>query len=460
MRLLEREMKRNLARLRSDEAEPPAYFLAYQLIDKNELWIEAREGALFKDHRDRDRSVDVDLRVGSPELDNSHNHDGNYGGRGLGGGVPIPIEDDALSLAQGLWLATERQYRDAVEALHEAENAESLRSREESPADDFSREEALQHIEAPASLDLEALRSEWSRRVKIFSQELGDADFVYESAAVLQATNEQRLTVNSEGSRVQSGGTRLRLMFQVTTQAEDGMELERFRSFEVHDPEQFPSEAELRVAARTLRKELGVLREAPIAEPYTGPAVLEGPAAGVFFHEIFGHRLEGHRQKDDREGQTFSDRLGRPVLPDFLDIVDDPTVASIDGVPLSGHYFVDDEAIRSQRTVLVEKGRLKSFLLGRSPVHPFTHSNGHGRRERGNPTLSRQGNLIVSARRTVPEAQMRDALIDEAKRQGKPYGLWFSDIQGGYTITDRSGPQAFKVLPLMVYRGVDGRAPR
>nr|WP_255216201.1 metallopeptidase TldD-related protein [Pseudenhygromyxa sp. WMMC2535] len=236
------------------------------------------------------------------------------------------------------------------------------------------------------------------------------------------------------------------------------MGLQRFVSFERHDPSQLPTPDELRGVAERLRGELLDLREAPIAEPYTGPAVLEGPAAGVFFHEIFGHRLEGHRQKDDYEGQTFTKMLGQPILPEFIDVYDDPTLASINGTPLNGHYYVDDEAIVAQRADLVSAGVLEGFLQSRSVVAPFEASNGHGRRDRGYRVVARQGNLIVSARETVPEADMRERLIAEAKSQNKPYGLWFSDIQGGYTITDRSGPQAFKVMPLMVYRVyTDGR---
>jgi hypothetical protein len=247
-------------------------------------------------------------------------------------------------------------------------------------------------------------------------------------------------------------------MLSATGQAEDGMLLERFKSFDVFELADLPDRDTLLRHTKRLRREVVALREAPVAEPYTGPAVLEGAAAGVFFHEIFGHRLEGHRQKDDIEGQTFTHMVGKEVLPDFLDVFDDPTISRLNGVPLAGHYFVDDEAVPSRPTPLVTRGVLETFLLGRSPVLPFERSNGHGRREAGHQVVARQGNLVVHARHSVPEGKMRQALIAEAQRQGKPYGLWFTDIQGGYTITDRSGPQAFKVLPLMVYRVyTDGR---
>ncbi|MFV8751188.1 TldD/PmbA family protein [Nannocystaceae bacterium ST9] len=459
--ILERELTTNFAKLRGSElAEEPPYFMAYDLVGAHSLWLEANDGAIDRKVIDRDRTVDVDIRVGAPELDNGHPTNGWYGGNGLGTGVQVSLEDEPLALAQALWLVSELQYEDAVQAFTDAVSEEATLTREDEPQHpDFTlAAEPITHIEAPADLDLEALAEQWSPTVQRLSKILAADPHIQQATAVMTASVENRSYVDTEGSKVQAGKVRVRLMLLVGTQADDGMALQRLVTFERHLPEQLPSAAELDALAEKLRTELMALRAAPIAEPYTGPAVLEGPAAGVFFHEIFGHRLEGHRQKDDYEGQTFTKMLGQAILPEFIDVYDDPTLASIDGTPLNGHYFVDDEATLAQRASLVEAGVLKGFLMSRSVVAPFTASNGHGRRERGHMIVARQGNLIVSARETVPEASMRERLIAEAKRQGKPYGLWFADISGGYTITDRSGPQAFKVEPLMVYRvWTDGR---
>jgi TldD protein len=461
MAILERELATNFAKLSSSElAEEPPYFMAYDLVGAHSLWLEANDGAIDRKVIDRDRTVDVDIRVGGPELDNGHPTNGWYGGNGLGTGMQVSLEDDALALGQALWLISEMQYEDAATAYTDAVSEEATLTREDEPEHpDFTlSSQPITHIEAPASLDLEALAEQWSPTIARLSSILAADPHIQQATAVMTASVENRNYVDSEGSQVQSGKVRVRLMLLASTQAADGMGLQRLVTFERHLPEQLPTAKELDALAEKLRVELLLLRVAPIAEPYTGPAVLAGPAAGVFFHEIFGHRLEGHRQKDDYEGQTFTKMLGQSILPEFIDVYDDPTLASIDGTPLNGHYFVDDEATLAQRASLVEGGVLKSFLMSRSAVAPFTASNGHGRRERGHAVVARQGNLIVSARETVPEGSLRQRLIDEAKRQGKPYGLWFADIAGGYTITDRSGPQAFKVEPLMVYRvWTDGR---
>ena len=177
------------------------------------------------------------------------------------------------------------------------------------------------------------------------------------------------------------------------------------------------------------------LLKAPEAEPFVGPAIFSGRAAGVFFHEIFGHRVEGHRQKDESEGQTFTKSVGTKVLPDFLSVIFDPTLRKVGGVDLNGWYDYDDEGVKARPVTAVDKGVLKTFLMSRSPIKGFDQSNGHGRRQPGLEVVSRQTNLMVESTNAVSDASLRQMLIDEVKRQNKPYGLYFRDITGGFTTT-------------------------
>jgi predicted Zn-dependent protease len=204
--------------------------------------------------------------------------------------------------------------------------------------------------------------------------------------------------------------------------------------------------------------DLKALRAAPAAEPFAGPAMLSGKAAAVFFHEVLGHRLEGHRQRSEQEGQTFTKKLSQQVLPEFLSVVDDPTQRQLSGLSLSGSYEFDDEGIPARRVEVIQNGVLKSFLMSRMPVTNFLKSNGHGRAQPGMMPTGRQGNLIVTSSKTVKDAELRLKLIEEVKRLGKPYGLFFEDVQGGFTLTTRFAPQAFQVFPVMVWRVYpDGR---
>jgi predicted Zn-dependent protease len=195
-----------------------------------------------------------------------------------------------------------------------------------------------------------------------------------------------------------------------------------------------------------------------VTDPYIGPAILINRASGVFFHEIFGHRIEGQEQKYSDADKTFTKKINEKILPDFISVIDDPTIPQFKGKDLRGYYKFDDEGTPSQKVVVVDKGIMKNFLMTRSPIENFPATNGHARRDYGYEITSRQGNLMVLSDKIVPYKKLRELLIEECKKQGKPYGLIFEDIAGGFTYTGRYAAQAFKVIPLYVVRVyADGR---
>jgi len=209
---------------------------------------------------------------------------------------------------------------------------------------------------------------------------------------------------------------------------------------------------------RKLARAVVDLRNAPPAQPFVGPAILNSKAAGVFFHEVLGHRVEGHRQKDETEGRTFAQKVGEQIMPAFMSVCDDPTCTSFGAKPLVGWYRFDNEGVPAQRVQLVERGVLKGFLMGRSPIRNFESSNGHGRGAPGASPVARQGNLIIDSAKRVPYGKLKAMLIQEAKAQRKPYGLIIDEIAGGFTITQTFQPQSYSLLPLRVTRVyVDGR---
>jgi predicted Zn-dependent protease len=332
-----------------------------------------------------------------------------------------------------------------------------VQAEEEDKSADFSTESPTRYIGEPApalGIDVEA----WKTRLRALSAKFKGEKEIHESHLTLQAGRRTRWLLNSEGTLVQQGDRSYRLMVTASTQADDGMRLGLFKSFEAWTPEGLPNDAAIGAAITEMMTNLKALRRAPLAEPFTGPAILEGRAAGVFFHEVIGHRLEGHRLRSEADGQTFGKKLDQQVMPSFLSLYDDPTILKIGDIELNGHYFFDDEGVAAQRASLVDNGVLKGFLFGRTPARGMVKSNGHGRRQEGRPLVARQGNLVLEANETVPVATLRARLIQEAKEQGRAYGLRFVDIQGGFTDTSRYGTQGFKVMPTLVYRVyVDGR---
>jgi len=230
------------------------------------------------------------------------------------------------------------------------------------------------------------------------------------------------------------------------------MNLSRLEQRFGRTPADLPPDSVIDKMLATVTGDLDALHDAPLADPYVGPAILEGRAAGVFFHEVFGHRIEGHRQKDLTSGQTFASYIGKIIAPDWLSVYDDPEIVTLNGVQLNGFYRYDDEAVPARRVSLIDSGKLVGFLMGRNPIPGFGHSNGHGRRSPGQSPVARQGNLVVEVAKSVPRTELERLLLDEIKRQNRPYGMIFTDISGGFTNTSAFAPQAFKVNPVMAYR--------
>jgi predicted Zn-dependent protease len=311
-------------------------------------------------------------------------------------------------------------------------------------------------VEEPAEIQVNL--EEWAARIRKFTKRFNDFPFILSATGSFVNEYRQKYFVNTEGASISTPTNYMRLQISATTKADDGMELPLYLSYFGFQESDFPAEDQVMADINSLIETLDRLRTAPIVDPYTGPAILTGKASGVFFHEILGHRLEGHRQKSEAEGQTFKKQVGKQILPEFLSVIFDPTIKELHDNKLSGFYSFDDEGSKAQKVVNIDRGALKDFLMSRSPIESFPHSNGHARAQPGRKPVSRQSNLIVKSDRMLPEAQLRQMLIEECEKQGKEFGLIFTEISGGFTSTGRSSPNAFNVTPLVVYRiFTDGR---
>ena len=453
IRILAAELERNFTVLKQ-KATPAPYFLGYAVTDSATDTIAASWGALEGSSSRRRRTLDVTVRVGSPELDNYHVIEGRL--PRFTSGRSIPIEDRETAIRQELWLETDRVYRLGSERLIKIRTERQVRVEGEESPGDFSREEPAEGYHPPPSISFDAAR--WSDTVRTVSGEFRSFPQVLGCDVRIAVQRQVKYLVTSEGTRLVHGWTSARVSVSARAKAPDGMDLFTRESFEAHAPGGLPAPEVLRAAARRVGTLVTKLVDAPPVEPYVAPAILSGRAAGVFFHEIFGHRVEGHRLRDPSEGHTFRERLGKPVLPEFLSVVFDPTVRRLAGTDLMGWYDYDDEGVRARPVAVVEDGVMKTFLMSRLPVPGIAHSNGHGRRQPGREVVSRQSNLIVQSRRQVSPARLRELLIEEIRKQGKEYGFYFEEVTGGFTMTGRRGIQAFKVIPLVVYRVYpDGR---
>ncbi|MSO30823.1 MAG: hypothetical protein EXQ48_07770 [Acidobacteria bacterium] len=455
--ILQSELQRNFQVLHTQPVS--AYFVGYTVHDERSTYVAASNGALQRSDEQRSRFATVEVRVGDYALDNTHPIRGDTGGAGPRvGRVALPLTDEEAPIRLALWRLTDRTFKQATEALTRVKSNVASKIREDDPAPDFSREEPQTHAGAPASYTVDTAR--WEARLRRISAPFADDPLVFRSDVSLSISSDNRYYTNSEGSQVAMGDVSWRLFIQAMTKADDGMDLPLYASYFARTAEGLPDEQQLIGDARAMIGLLARLRRAPIVDPFSGPAVLSGRAAGVFFHEIFGHRVEGHRQRDVNDAQTFAKSVNEPVLPAFLSVLFDPTLRKRGNVELMGYYQYDDEGVAARRVTVVDKGILKTFLLDRAPIHGFGQSNGHGRAEPGFAPVSRQSNLVVESSRSVSDATLMTMLKDEARKQGKPFGLFFDNIEGGFTTTTRGAANAFNVLPNVVYRVyTDSRPP-
>lgn len=455
---MQTELERTMAAL--GKADPAAYYVRYTVTEQLRAEVQGSNGTLLQSQEQRARWLETQVRVGSYEEDNTRQVGERQGQASASAGAIAPLTDDAAALAalrRSIWLETDRQYRAAAEALIKIRTGREVKVESaEGQAPDFSREKPQTSILPTASFTVD--RKPWEEKVRRFTREFRKSPTVLNSIVTFNASANNQFQVSSEGSKLQFGDVHYRLELFVQCKAPDGMDINRYANLDWEDPARAPTDETILAAVKQMIAEAEALVAAPLVDPYNGPAMLTGRASAVFFHEVFGHRAEGHRQKDITEGQTFARKVGERIMPEFISIYDDPTRSDVQGAMLLGNYPFDDEGVAAQRVTLVEKGVLRSFLMSRQPLVGFPNSNGHGRRQVGYAPVSRQGNLIVESSKAVTNQQLRQMLIEEVKRQGKPFGLLIDDIAGGFTFTGRGLPQAFQVIPLVVYKVFpDGR---
>jgi len=452
---MRKELDRSFSRLKS-AGNAPLYFLAYRIYDTETVDIKGTFGGLLGTERPRKtRVVDIDLRVGSPERDSSHPVRG--GGFDISsffsGGSPFkftPMEDNEDALRVALWSMTDKEFKSAQKKYMMVLANKDVKVEEEDNSADFSLETPQKDLKVSESLNID--RKLWDDRIRRLSKIYRSYPGIEDATVEFTATKTTRYLVTSEGTEIQDERIQYRVFTTAKTVAADGMRLALYDGIEAPTLADVPDEAHLEKMVATVAKDLVALRTAPVAEPYVGPAILKAKASGVFFHETFGHRIEGHRQKSEDEGRTFAKKVGQQIMPEFVTVSDDPTRVRFGSKALNGHYKFDDEGVPGSKVTLVDKGVLKTFLMGRSPIKDFTTSNGHGRCSPGRDPVARQANLIIDSAKRVPYPKLREMLIEEVKRQGKPYGLIFDEIAGGFTMTQSVLPQVYKLLPLRVWK--------
>jgi TldD protein len=460
IKLLDDEIKREMTELKKQEIPP--FYIAYNIIESQSNYLTASFGNVINENNNKTRQLTVTVRVGDYTMDNTREirSDGMGFDFDFTNATPISIEDNETAIRQALWNITNKTYLAAVDKFAKVKANVAVKVASEDLSDDFSKiEKPAVYFEPPLDpKDYYLNTNLWKTRLKNISAIYLNDKNIYESSAFVNYSIQRKYFVTSEGTKIAENYASVRMGTDAAIKSDDGMVLPLYNRYFAYKPQDLPSEDSVIKDAQIMVKKLGMLRVAPVVDPYSGPAILSGRAAGVFFHEIFGHRVEGHRQKIESEGQTFKKMINEKILPSTMTVYCDPSQKKLGNSDLNGYYKYDDEGIEGQKVTIVDKGILKDFLMSRNPITGFPKSNGHGRAESGYQPVSRQSNLVVTTSDPLTKEQLKKKLIDECKAQNKEYGYYFEDITGGFTITGRVIPNSFNVMPTEVYKVyVDGR---
>lgn len=459
--LLKNELQQEMKQLQ--QSEFPPYYMNYRMVDEYATRITTCFGVLTENDFKHERTLVPQVRIGSPEFD-------NFKKRSMGCKItfwqgpsyavlPLDEKNDEAALRQAIRNEVNTRYKFAVEMYQQAKAEQTVKVEEEDKSPCFSKAAVETYYEAPLPPEkLQIDREAWTERLKEISAVFRNQPKILEGEAYLQYIVQRKYFIDTEGREIVQNQTRARILVSGSTKADDGMELPLSLSYFAYDPADLPSNEKIIAETRKIVAKLLELREAPIVEPYTGPAILSGAAAGVFFHEIFGHRIEGQRMKEEDDAQTFKKMIGKEVLPPDMQVYADPTLKTYAGEQLNGYYKFDEQGVRARRVDVVVDGKLHEFLMTRTPLEELPYSNGHARADLGYDPTSRQSNLIVETKKNYTEKELRKMLIEEAKAQGKEFGYFFKEVTGGFTMTGRMMANSFNVIPVEVYEiYVDGR---
>jgi TldD protein len=454
---LQEELDRSKQKLHLAGEDPP-YFIRYLVREYDDYDLGARFGAVFDDSYQNVRQAAVEVRVGSYQFDNTADDSAEktFDMDDYDRWEPpvyAPIDNNVDALRATLWLQTDARYKQALAALHKKRGTRVTKMVEDEKMPSFSREKPSRSVDPALTVHFD--RAGWADRLRRVSAFFKTFPEIFDSQIKMSVDHQTRTIVTTEGTALVNERLIYSIQLLASARAKDGLLVNHFKSFYGASETEMPDEEELHRTAAQLADEVKRLCAAPMLDPFNGPAILLPEAAGVFFHEALGHRLEGERQNDNKEGATFKGQIGKPILPSFVNVLDDPTLRKVGNVSLNGYYRFDDEGVFARPVTLVDHGVLRNYLKSRTPVKGSLESNGHGRSEGTLDPIGRMANTIVRSDKVVPYATLKQMLLEEIKRQKKAFGLIIADISGGQTNTTTYDFQAFKGMPRIVYR-VDG----
>lgn len=404
------------------------YFFSYDLTDTTQFQVAAVLGSPISVSRVHFRAPQIDVRVGSYDFDDTgHIFSGRYTGARYD--TSFPLDDDYMALRDALWLSTDTAYKTAVESMARKRAALNAAAAQTEKLPDFSRVEPVKSLAKVTRRKVDDAL--WTSRTVKLSALFGSVPEVIASGLDLQILDGVTYLLTSEGTTLRYDDSLLRLFARAEGQAPDGMMVRDAVSFQALDVDKLPSEAEMRKGLTAVAENVRALTHAPLGESFSGPTLFDPEAAAQLLAQLLGDNLRAPRKPLAEPGRNINfipseleTKLGSRILPEWMDVVDDPTQSAWQGKPLVGFYQWDMEGVPGKPVSVVEKGVLKTFLTTRQPIKSSATSNGHARLGGSFGAHSAAiSNLFVKTSQSEPLSALKQKLIDMCKERNKPYGM-------------------------------------
>ena len=465
LNFLERELKKNFMDLKKEEIPP--YYMEYQLIFEEKEEIEASFGNIISEFESKRGYFGSRIRLGDYYFDSSIYPDEFYSPMEEENTIThiirnfeIPFYEDTLT-KETIKKITFRNYQ-ISKIRYLEKKAKKIQEIEYDTLPSFTKEVPEIYIdkESYKKINKENIKKIIKEISKIFKKEKE----ILSGKVSYSSINYKKYFVDTEGRKIFEIRNYNYIYINAQAKADDGMWVSDFENIFFYKEDEIPSKDSLLNLSKKIIENVKNLKKAKVQEAYKGPVLIKSPASGVFFHEILGHRLEGHRQRSRIEGEIFKEKIGEKILPEFINVYDNPNLKYFKKFPLSGFYKFDEEGIRGKNAILVEKGVLKNFLLSRRPLLNFKNSNGHARASpfyisySFEPPCPRQSNLIIENLNPIPFDSLKKILIKECINQNKEYGIIIEKISEGRTQTTKFTIETFESEPIVAKRiYIDGK---
>jgi TldD protein len=430
LRALKDELERSRQlRVVGGGGDETPYFISYTLDDADSFEVNANLGSITSVSRNRFRLPNIEVRVGGYDFDNTgHIYSGIYTGSRYDT-EPFPLDDNYRAMRENLWLGTDHAYKAAVESIARKRAALTNAAAPAEKLADFSAAQPVENLPKVARTNFD--EAAWKARMVRHSATFAAYPEILASGVEFHFNQDIAYYLNTEGVALRYQDDGAWVSARAEGQAPDGMVLRDALSTPVLTLAQIPSETELQDSLKALARNVQTLLQAPVGESFTGPALFEPAAAAQLLAQLLGENLRIPRKPISDPNRPvnmvaseFEGRTGSRVLPEWIDVIDDPTQTSYRGKPLAGYYQFDAEGVKAQAVPVIQKGVLKNFLTTRQPVKKELGSNGHARFPAGFGTRwAAIGNLFVKPAESTPLADLKTRLIQMCKERDKPYGL-------------------------------------